>query len=208
MADSKVKEQYDRLAASYDERWRAYVSGTLGFLRGRLRLSGGERVLDVACGTGELERMLISVHPGLNITGVDISENMLSVAREKLAAHESVGFRRGGAEELPFPSGTFDVVVTANSFHYFDNPTVALLEMRRVLRPGGRAVVLDWCRDFLACRACDLALKALDPAYKQCYDQRELRSMMRAAGLRVEDERRIRTRIVWGMMVATGVSPR
>lgn len=207
MSRSRV-ERYDRLADTYDERWRAYVSGTLGFLRGWLRLSGEERVLDVACGTREFERMLLADHPALRATGVDISRKMLDVARRKLASHENVGFERATAEELPFPSGTFDVVVTASSFHYFDNPTVALLEMRRVLKPGGRVIVLDWCRDFLACRACDVALTVLDPAFRRCYDQRELRSMMRAVGFRVEEERRLRTRVIWGMMVATGVSPR
>lgn len=206
-ATSKVAEQYDRFADSYDERWRAYLSGTLEFLKDRMDLSGEERVLDVACGTGEFERLLLVDHPALCVTGVDISRKMLDVARRKLAAHENVGLEWAAAEELPFPSGTFEVVVTASSFHYFDNPTVALLEMRRVLKPGGRAIVLDWCRDFLACRACDLALKVFDPAYRRCYDQRELRSMMHATGFRVEMERRIRTRSIWGMMVVTGVSP-
>lgn len=167
--ESRVKEQYDRLAGSYDERWRAYLSGTLAFLEDWLRLSGGERILDVACGTGELERRLLDDYPGLRVTGVDLSSSMLDVARGKLAAHGGVSFQEASAEDLPFPDGSFDVVVTASSFHYFSDPVASLGEMRRVLRTGGRAVVLDWCRDFLACRVCDAALKVLDPAYERCY---------------------------------------
>lgn len=205
--DQRIKEQYDRLAESYDRRWRAYVSGTLTFLTGWVSLSGDERVLDVACGTGELERMLLSEHPALSVVGVDISEKMLNVARGKHAAHENASFREGNAGELPFPGAGFDLVVTANSFHYFGDPIASLREMRRVLRPGGRAVVLDWCRDFLACQVCDVALKALDPAYQRCYNQRELREMMSAAGFDVVAERTARVKVIWGLMVADGVSP-
>jgi len=206
--EPKVKEQYDRLAVSYDQRWRTYLSGTLPFLKGWMNLSGDEEVLDVACGTGELERLLVTDFPALRVTGVDLSGNMLGVARDKLAAYESVDFRQGRAEELPFLAESFDMVVTANSFHYFDDPLVSLNEMGRVLRPGGRAMVLDWCRDFLVCRICDTMLKVLDPTYKQCYSQQELAEMMSSAELGVIAEHRFRPRIVWGMMVATGLKPR
>lgn len=205
--NNRVREQYDRLASSYDERWRSYVSDTLAFLKDYLRLSGDERVLDVACGTGELERILLAEYPGLDIIGVDLSENMLEVARRKPTANQNATFEQGSAEELPFSDESFDLVVSANSFHYFDDPLVSLREMRRILEPGSQAVILDWCKDFAACRLCDLALKTLDPAYKQCYRQRELREMFHHAGFEVTDENTRRIRLIWGLMLTTGLRP-
>lgn len=171
-------------------------------------MTGEERVLDVACGTGELERMLLADDPALRVVGLDLSENMLRVARDKLAAHEGASFCRGSVEALPFADGSFDLAVTASSFHYFEDPVAALREMSRVIGPEGEVVVMDWCRDFLACRLCDVALRLLDPAYRRCYGQRELREFMRAANLEVKAKHKERLRVIWGVMVATGVKPR
>lgn len=208
MSNAEVRDQYDRLASIYDERWRAYVAGSLSFLRGYLGLSGGERVLDVACGTGELERVLVGDHPGLGIVGVDPSTSMLEVARKKFEGRSDITFETGWAEELPFADDSFDVVVTANSFHYFEDPVAALREMSRTSKPDGRVVVLDWSRDFLACRVCDIALKLLYPAYNRCYNRRELREMFEDAGLGAEKEQTCRFRVVWGLMAATGRTSR
>lgn len=199
-----VRDQYEKLAPSYDERWRRYVADTLSVLTGSLELTGDEHILDVACGTGELARLLLEEHPGLSVAGVDISEKMLEVASEKLAARSNVRFEQGVAEDLPYGDDGFDLVVTASAFHYFDDPVEALREMRRVSKPGGRVVVLDWCKDFLACRVCDLALRVLDPAYRQCYGGRELRRMFYDANLEVSSQTRQRIGLVWGIMVVRG----
>jgi SAM-dependent methyltransferase len=103
------------------------------------RISGGQRVLDVACGTGVLAREAAS--RGASVTGLDRNDGMLATAR-RIAP--SVEWKTGRAEQLPFADGSFDAVVSQFSLMFFDDRTQALREMRRVLKPGGRLAVAVW----------------------------------------------------------------
>jgi ubiquinone/menaquinone biosynthesis C-methylase UbiE len=202
--ESKTKAQYNRIAEIYDRRWHSYVRNTLTFLIEHVHLAGYETILDVACGTGELEKMLIAAHPQTKLVGVDISEQMLEIARSKFVNQSNIKFLQASALALPFPDASFDIVVTASAFHYFSNPTAALKEINRVLKPDGRAIVLDWCRDFWSCQVLDLILKLIDPAYRTCYSQRELHEFLNAAAFNVTAGRKQRLYPLWGIMVATG----
>jgi len=102
----------------------------------------GERILDVACGTGVLARAAESaVGKGGSVVGVDVNEGMLAVARR---LSDRVEWRTGEAEALPFDDGSFDRVVSQFGLMFFADRTRALREMRRVLRPGGRMAVAVW----------------------------------------------------------------
>src|SRR5688500_16775452 len=93
----------------------------------------GQRVLDVACGTGVLARAAADrAGAGGSVTGLDINEGMLAVAAQK-APH--IDWRQGQAEALPFEDGTFDAVVSQFGLMFFDDRAAAIREMRRVLRP-------------------------------------------------------------------------
>ena len=99
----------------------------------------GQRVLDVACGTGALTLAVAErVAPGGAVTGLDANPEMLAVARRK---HAPVEWRDGRAESLPFADTSFDAVVSQFGLMFFDDRVAALREMRRVLRPGGRLAV-------------------------------------------------------------------
>jgi len=203
MTETKVRQQYDKLAAIYDQRWNSYVANTLSFLKDWAQISPSTTVLDVACGTGEFERLLLTENPTQCIIGVDISEKMLLVAQQKLQAYPHVSFYNASASTLPFENNSFDVVVSANSFHYFDDPNAALVEMKRVLKPDGKVIILDWCKDYLLCRLCDFILKLVDPAYKQCYSQFEFHNLLKSAQFDIERATKFHFGVVWGMMVAT-----
>ncbi|MES1025473.1 methyltransferase domain-containing protein [Gloeocapsa sp. BRSZ] len=203
MTETKVRQQYDNIAATYDQRWSHYVGSTLSFLQAWADISPTATVLDVACGTGEFERLLLADNPQQKIVGVDISEKMLAIAREKCHEYPNVSFYTAPASALPFANQSFDAIVCASSFHYFDDPHAALLEMKRVLKPNGRIVILDWCKDYLLCRICDWVLPIFDSAYKQCYTQAEFHSLLTFAGYQISRATRVRFGIVWGLMVAT-----
>src|SRR5262245_30322455 len=160
----QVRVAYDSLSSSYDRRWRGYIDASLSKTIQTLRLEGDERILDVACGTGELQRRLLAQWPRLHIVGVDISPKMLARAQAKHIAGD-VTWREGNASDLPVADGQVDVVVCANSFHYFCEPTACLREFRRALASGGRLVLLDWCDDYLMCKLCSLWLRLTDPAF-------------------------------------------
>lgn len=110
-------------------------------------IAEGSRVLEVAPGPGyflvELGKL-----GSYELTGLDISHAMVKIATEK-AAQAGVGasFQHGSASNLPFPKGSFDFLLCRAAFKNFAQPVVALREMRRVLSPGGRALIIDLKRD-------------------------------------------------------------
>jgi ubiquinone/menaquinone biosynthesis C-methylase UbiE len=106
------------------------------------RVSPGERVLDVACGTGALTRT-VAARVGRTGTavGLDINDGMLAVARRKAPGIE---WRSGRVEALPFEAGSFDAVVSQFGLMFFEDRRAALGEMMRVLRRDGRLAVAVW----------------------------------------------------------------
>ncbi|MGF1522832.1 MAG: class I SAM-dependent methyltransferase [Leptolyngbyaceae cyanobacterium] len=200
-----VKQQYDRLADIYDQRWQFYITNTLAFLLDWARITPQESVLDVACGTGEFEHLLTAQRPQQCIVGVDFAPKMLAIAQQKCKNAFNTWFQEASAAALPWQTPQFDVVVCANAFHYFDQPDVVLAEMQRVLNLNGRVLILDWCRDFLVCRVCDWVLGWLDPAHKRCYSEVELHTFLTATGYKIQRSQRVRFGLIWGLMAVEGV---
>lgn len=98
-------------------------------------LEPGQAVLDVACGTGILARTAADrVGPTGAVTGLDLSEGMLTVARR---LRDDIDWRQGDSADLPFPDGSFDAVLCQSALMFFPDATRALREMARVCRPGG-----------------------------------------------------------------------
>lgn len=192
---------YDRLAPQYDARWNKYIRATLALALEPLDLAGDERVVDIACGTGELERELLARWPRLMLTGIDVSHNMLRQATDKRLA---VDWLRADSAQLPFADRSFDAAVCANAFHYFRSPERALTEIRRVLRPGGRFVLVDWCDDYLSCKLCSLWLRWTDAAFYRTYALSRCRRMLETSGFVVESGFRRRIDWLWGLMCLTG----
>nr|HMQ56640.1 methyltransferase domain-containing protein [Anaerolineae bacterium] len=98
------------------------------------KIQAGQRVLDVACGTGILARTIAErVGPTGSVVGLDINKGMLAVAQQQAPGIE---WRHGLAEALPFDDDSFDAVVSQFALMFFENKDAALSEMVRVLRPG------------------------------------------------------------------------
>lgn len=116
----------------------------------RVGLQPGERVLDVACGTGDWTRCAAArVGPQGQVVGLDISPEMSAVARRKDAAEPGsapIAWREGSADALPLPDAAFDVVCCQLGLMFFPDRVAALAEMRRVLAPGGRLALMVWGR--------------------------------------------------------------
>jgi len=106
----------------------------------------GDRVLDVACGTGIVARRAAPrVGEDGSVVGFDINDGMLAVAKEAAAdIHPSIEWRQGDATDLPFADERFDAVCCQQALQFFDDPVAAVGEMRRVLTPGGRVALSVW----------------------------------------------------------------
>lgn len=205
MTETVVRQQYDQMAKVYDRRWNNYILRTLSFIKAWAQILPEVTVLDIGCGTGEFERLVLSDHPTQQMVGVDISEKMLEIAKQKCQAYPNVSFRTASASVLPFPDDSFDIIVSANAFHYFDDPKAALSEVQRVLKPNGTVVILDWCKDYFLCRVCDIVLKFIDPAYQQCYTQREFHNLLASTQFDVRGATKVRFGLLWELMIATAI---
>lgn len=195
-------QRYSRVAHTYDRRWRDYIRQTLERLFVALKLGGTERILDVGCGTGEFERMALEQFPSLALIGVDITPAMLDVARDKLAGTLQAKFLLASASALPFEAERFDAVVCANMLHHARCPREALEECARVLRPNGRLVLVDWCRDFWHCQLMHAWLRAADRSYVTMYRLAEATAMLQQCGLKTTEAVRFIAPPLYGMFRA------
>lgn len=133
---------------------RIYDTVARGLLRGLYAriaddlvdwLPDGADVLDVGTGPGVLVSELARRRPALRIVGVDLSADMIAAAQRNLREFgERASAQQGDVTELPFPDETFDLVVTSFSSHHWDDPSGAVPELARVLRPGGRLYNYDF----------------------------------------------------------------
>lgn len=106
--------------------------------------AAGARVLDVACGTGVVSRLVPSrVGPSGRVVGLDLNADMLNAARAATAG-ASIEWLEGSAQAMPLPDGAFDVVLCQQGLQFFADKPAALREMHRVLAPGGRLHLAVW----------------------------------------------------------------
>src|ERR1019366_9069332 len=121
---------------------KTITAGAEAFIA-RLNIPAGTRVLDVACGTGNLAIPL--ARQGCIVTGVDIAPNLLVQARERAASEGlTVIFDEGDAEQLPYPDASFDAVVTMFGAMFAPRPDLVASELARVLKPGGVLAMANW----------------------------------------------------------------
>jgi ubiquinone/menaquinone biosynthesis C-methylase UbiE len=157
---------FDRIAPVYD----TWAGGQHPRIAARLvelaNPAKREHVLDVGTGTGLVAHLVAPrVSPG-TVLGIDLSEKMLSIARVKSA--KNLQFLGMAAEHLVFRPATFDLVTMGEALAYFADPTTALEEAHRVLRPGGRLAV-SCQRRSLNTRAQDLFFQGLAPLARRHY---------------------------------------
>lgn len=191
---------YARYAPKYDRRWRSYNEATLTATVEAIPRERILRMLNVGCGTGLLEQAVKDLLPGTHVIGLDLSPEMLRQAQGKFGVAWRPSWINGQAESLPFISGIFDVVVCANSFHFFRQPVRVVEEFRRVLQPGGWLVLTDWCDDYLACRLCDRVLRLVDPAHFRTYGLQQCKDLLSNMGFKMDRARRFKIDWLWGLM--------
>lgn len=146
MSPRPTASLYDTYLADAAENYERHFVPAIGEPVGRLLVAAarpvaGERVLDVACGTGVAARLAAdAVGPGGTIIGIDANPGMLDVARTASPGH--IGWQSAPAADMPLPDGAFDLVLCSMGLQFFPDRGSALREAYRVLAPGGR---IAWC---------------------------------------------------------------
>ena len=148
---------WDRISQTYvrevDKRFTTIVEQVIR----RAALEPGHQVLDLGTGTGAVALQAAPlVGPAGQVTGADISSEMLDLARQRVArlSHTNLNFQEGGAEAIPAEDASFDAVLACLSLMYVVDRAAAARECARVLRPGGRFVAAVWARP----EECDIVL--------------------------------------------------
>jgi ubiquinone/menaquinone biosynthesis C-methylase UbiE len=204
-----IRTEYDRAAADYDRRWARYNGASLALLRPWIEDRDVGQVVDVGCGTGNLLPFLTASGARTETyAGIDLSPEMLRVARGKgSGAKARAGFVAADVGRLPLRNASFDTAVCASSLHYWDDAPAALGEIRRVLRPAGRLLLVDWLRDPLSMRLLNAWMRITRVRYRHMYSRDELADVLAAAGFRVQAEARGSAGGPW-RLIAVDARPR
>jgi len=154
-AKKKVAKRYfDKWALDYDESvlqhiiFRAAHSMLCREIKAYHNADERLKILDVGCGTGEFVFKAAASLKKAEVHGVDLSTTMIQKASTK-KRFDNVLFEEGDVEHLPYTDNTFDVITCSHSFHHYPNKEKAMQEMYRVLKPEGRLMIIDGCRDGL-----------------------------------------------------------
>lgn len=149
---TQVAQMFNSIAGKYDFLNHFLSAGIDIYWRkkaiGLLQKSAPKQILDIATGTGDFAIEALKVNPD-KITGIDISEGMLGVGREKLQKKgltSKIELLSGDSENLQFGADSFDAVTAAFGVRNFENLEKGLSEMNRVLKPGGRVVILEFSK--------------------------------------------------------------
>jgi SAM-dependent methyltransferase len=138
---------WDLAADAYARHWHGPLAGVQGELLALAAPAPGEAVLDVACGTGLMAVAVArAVGQAGRVLGVDLADAMVQASRQRAQDLGAVqaAFERMDAEQLRLPDAGFDLALCALGLMYVPDPDAALRELRRILRPGGRAVLAVW----------------------------------------------------------------
>jgi ubiquinone/menaquinone biosynthesis C-methylase UbiE len=149
----QATHEFMRWSESYDRsvlQWLLFGPSHRALIR-RIRAVSEDRpirILDVGCGTGVFAGRMHAAFPHAQVWGVDLVPGMLARGSERWRRFaERVHPVQGDSERLPFADDSFDFVTCANSFHHYPHQDRAVAEMHRVLRPGGRLLLIDGYRD-------------------------------------------------------------
>ncbi len=142
------------------------------------------RFLDIGCGPGSAVCLASEmVHGQGSFYGIDLSQGMIDKAIKNSQKFENVQFTQASSEKLPFEDGFFDVVICTNSFHHYQHPMVALREIKRTLKKGGKTYILDFTSDNYSTRCLNFISTTFEKEHVKYYNTSEYQMMFNNSGL-------------------------
>lgn len=145
--NQKAQAVWNSPGGRYDDISRS-IADAIEHAVERVQPKAGERILDLATGTGWGSRVLAQRFPGVKLIGADIAEQMLDYARATAASLElPIEYQHADAEQLPFADASFDAVISTFGVMFVGKPEAAAAELARVVKKGGRVVLSTWQSD-------------------------------------------------------------
>ncbi len=179
-AKEHSRDAFDRMASKYERTLEGRHSrGMREAALNRLGRPLAGSLLDVGCGPGLLLQVLVE-REGLSVAGIDISPEMIRVAKDRLGIRADL--RIGDAESLPWEDDHFDHAVCTDSFHHYPNPERAVAEMRRVLKRGGRLVIADPAAPPVIRQVANVVNRSLRHGDVRIYNRPEMMRILKGQG--------------------------
>lgn len=154
----------------------------------------GMQVLELGCGQGEGQRILRRDFGAAEVHGCDLDPRQLQRARSRLAPDAKLSWTRANAQRLPYVTAGFDAVISFNTLHHVPDWQAALGEAKRVLRPGGRLLLLETLRGFLQAPP---MRQLMEHPRENRFDARQLRHELDRLGFETDGTRRIPGCFLW-----------
>ena len=176
------KINFNKQAECYDEKGDGkFVAPMYSEIVNRIMSENPKSVLDVGCGTGNVLMRLMS-NEGLNLYGIDISENMIETAKKNLKNRAEL--KVGDAEYMPWNDNSFDVIVCNASFHHYPNPEKVLLEMKRVLKDNRTLIIGDPTSPIIIRTLLNIGCKISNKGDYRIYSKKEIESLLIKCGFK------------------------
>jgi ubiquinone/menaquinone biosynthesis C-methylase UbiE len=206
-ADARL--EFDRWSTHYDrtllQRW--FFKPSHHMLLEALS-PDDRRVLDIGCGTGQFAARVLGQFPHAHVWGLDLSDGMLHQGQDRSRlAGGRLHLVQGDSERLPFGDDSFDAVTCTHSFHHYPHQERVLAEMHRVLRPGGRLLIIDGDRDRLWGWFLFNVVVVLMEGPVRHLKARAFRQLYQRAGFDVVSQHRRRGLLPFLMTVGRAVKP-
>ena len=193
----KIRKVYGRAAKNYDKFWDFYIVPSYSKTLARIDLQKGSKILDLGCGTGALLKILEDRFPSSELTGIDLTEEMLAVAKQKLS--DNVELLLGSATNLPFDSKSFDWILMSNVIGHLSDKKAALKEVHRVLKNPGKIVITDWTRDFQTMNLVHFYTKLINYSQYRSLRTTELESLLDDCDFNHLHTERYKINWFWGL---------
>lgn len=182
-AQQKSKDCFDACARTYEgTRCGTFTRPLYKIVFDMLEQYAYKSLLDVSCGTGTLLEMVHTKKSAVQLSGIDLSDEMAAVSRERTGLYADI--RTGDAEKLPYKNKQFNAVTCIASFHHYPNPLVSLMEIRRVLAKDGVLVCADMWVPFPLRQLANAAIRFGKEGDVRIYSENEITILLMQAGFR------------------------
>lgn len=187
-AEKEVIKQYEKLASRYDFLYPEFLKVTSDKISKLIKKKRGQKILDIACGTGELLLKISNSFPDAQLlVGTDLSKAMLNKAEQKLKNCPNVEFLQASAETIPYPypDNFFDTIVSSGAMHYMNDVQTVLQEIKRILAIDGSCIVVDMASGFFSTWFVSVFRKMLDPGATKFYSLELMEKLVRGKGFKI-----------------------